>query len=93
MNQQPQVYKPAASHKYPSLWACRVRRARKQIDYSGNAYDNMMRAAIMRQGRNQLEEGGHRRAALPEDRSGCFRTSLCHSERLSYAGVAAPAML
>ncbi|CAK0785661.1 hypothetical protein CVIRNUC_008872 [Coccomyxa viridis] len=46
----------------------RVRRQRKQIDYSGNAYDNMMRAAIMRQGRNQLEEGGHRRAALPEDR-------------------------
>ena len=25
----------------------------------------------MRQGRNQLEEGEHRRAALPEDRSGC----------------------
>ena len=48
-----------------------MRRQRKQIDYSGNAYDNMMRAAIMRQGRNQLEEGGHRRAALPEDRSGC----------------------
>ena len=47
-----------------------MRRARKQIDYAGNAYDNMMRAAIMRQGRNQLEEGGHRRAALPEDRSG-----------------------
>ena len=47
--------------------ACRARRQRKQIDYSGNAYDNMMRAAIMRQGR-QEEEANRRRLALPDDR-------------------------
>ena len=48
--------------------ACRARRQRKQIDYSGDAYDNMMRSAIMHQGRNQEEGNTRRRMAMPDDR-------------------------
>ena len=55
----------------------RARRQRKQIDYSGNAYDNMMRAAILRQGREKEEENSRsRRSAMPDDRCGALNRSF-----------------
>lgn len=67
------------------MGVCRARRNRKQIDYSGNAYDNMMRAAIMRQGRNQQEEGASRRMAMQDD-----RYSTTPSEDMSARSVCCP---
>lgn len=63
--------------------ACRARRQRKQIDYSGDAYDNMMRSAIMHQGRNQEEGNTRRRMAMPDDRWDTSGNRRCLSAAFS----------
>jgi hypothetical protein len=63
----------------------RARRARKAVDYSGEAYDNAIRAAI----RTQAERGRDacsRRAAAAQEPMCAHASSRCMHARAPLAG-------
>jgi hypothetical protein len=47
---------------------CRARRARKTVDYAGNAYDNMIREAIRGQSSRHDPSASHRHLAAEDPR-------------------------